>query len=189
MWPWFSRSLKASWRVVGREPTLLRLALKSEGRVKKPYKQKGTGNARRGSNRSPLIVGGGVTFGPKPRSYEVRTPKKMVDGALRSVLSDRLSSQRLLVVDEFKLKDHKTKAFSEIVGKKLALKNALIVDEPNQNMERAAANIPHVRVLQSKGLNVYDVVRHDWLILTKKAVEAVESRLKSSPAASNKGAQ
>lgn len=159
------------------------------GTNKKPYKQKGTGNARRGSNRSPLITGGGVAHGPRPRSYETKTPKKMVNGALRCVLSDRLKAQRLIVVDEFKLKDHKTKTFFEIARKKMELKNALIVDESNQNLQRSAANIPLLRVLPTGGLNVYDVVRHDWLVLTKKAVEAIEARLAvkgEAPATSKK---
>src|SRR5438045_254843 len=90
--------------------------VKSEvrGGGKKPYKQKGTGNARRGSQRSPLVVGGGRTFGPRPRSYEQVTPKEMMRGALRSALSDRVKSNRLIVIDEFKLGTAKTKAFNEM---------------------------------------------------------------------------
>jgi large subunit ribosomal protein L4 len=154
---------------------------KTKGEVrgggKKPYRQKGTGNARRGSSRSPLVVGGGTIHGPKPRNYDQRTPKEMVRGALRSVLSDRLKSQRLLVVDEFSLKTPKTKAFHEVLTKKLDLNKVLIVDDVNKNLELSARNIPHVKVLRTEGLNVYDVLKYDWLLLSKKAAQALDTRL------------
>lgn len=152
--------------------------VKSEirGGGKKPFKQKGTGNARQGSSRSPLQVGGGQNFGPQPRSYEQATPKKMMEGALRSALSDRLNSERLLVVDEFKLADVKTKKFAEIM-KKLAIEKVLIVDENNKNLELSGRNVPRVKILRTEGINVYDIVGHEWLVMTKRAVATVEGRL------------
>lgn len=146
------------------------------GGGKKPYRQKGTGNARTGSTRSSVHVGGGQQFGPLPRSYEQRTPKKMVNGALRSALSDRVKAQRVLVVDSLELKDVKTKAFAGIL-KKFDLSKVLIVDDENRNLELSGRNIPHVRVLRTEGLNVYDIVKHEWLVMSKRAATAIESRL------------
>ena len=154
---------------------------KTKGEVrgggKKPFKQKGTGNARQGSNRSSIHVGGGANFGPKPRSYAQSTPKEMMRGALRSALSDRLASNRLIIVDEFKLADHKTKTMSGLVKDDFKLDKVLIVDETNANLERAGRNIPKVRILRTEGINVYDIVRHEWLILTKRSLESVQKRL------------
>jgi len=153
---------------------------KTKGEIRgggaKPYKQKGTGNARRGSSRSSLMVGGGSNFGPQPRSYEQSTPKEMMRGALRSALSDRVKAKRVIIVDEFKLPSIKTKAFAEIKAK-FNLEKVLIVDEANQNLELSGRNVPKVRILRTEGINVYDVVRHDWLILTKKSVDVVTKRL------------
>lgn len=143
----------------------------------KPYKQKGTGNARRGSSRSSLMVGGGQNFGPQPRSYEQATPKKMMEGALRSALSDRVKSERVLIIEDIKLADAKTKSFDQILKKKLDLTKVLIVDDLNENLERSARNIPHVKILRTEGINVYDIVGHEWLLMTRRAVQAVEGRL------------
>ncbi len=147
------------------------------GGGKKPFKQKGTGNARQGSTRSPLNPGGGQSFGPVPRSYYQATPKEMMRGALRSALSDRNLAKRLLVVDEFKLAQPKTKLAEEIFTKKLDLDKVLVVDVNNPVLERAARNLKRVRVLRSEGINVYDIVRYEWLILTRKAAEAINERL------------
>lgn len=153
--------------------------VKSEvrGGGKKPFKQKGTGSARQGSTRSSLNVGGGQNFGPQPRSYEQATPKEMMRGALRSALSDRVKSKRFLIVDEFKLSGPKTKAFAELLTKNFKLEKILIVDEKNENLELSGRNIPKVRVLRTEGLNVYDIVRHEWIVMTKKAIAAATARL------------
>lgn len=154
---------------------------KTKGEVRgggrKPFKQKGTGNARQGSIRSPLNPGGGQTFGPQPRSYVQHTPKEMMRGALRSALSDRVKSNRILVVDEFKLESAKTKSLDVLLKEKLKVDKVLIVDELNSNLELSGRNIPHVRILRSEGLNVYDIIRNEWVVLTKRAVQAVETRL------------
>jgi len=147
------------------------------GGGRKPFKQKGTGNARQGSTRSPLQVGGGQNFGPQPRSYEQATPKEMIRGALRSALSDRVKASRLYVVDSFTLKTAKTKIFDELLSKNWDLKKVLIVDDANQNLELSARNIPNVKVLRTEGLNVYDIVRYDWVIFTQRAAKAIEARL------------
>ncbi len=166
-------------QLAGRRQGTAKTKVKSEvrGGGRKPFKQKGTGNARQGSTRSPLNPGGGQSFGPQPRSYQQATPKEMMRGALRSALSDRVKAQRFLVIDEIKLAEVKTKPFSEILKKKLKLDQVLIVDDSNKNLELSARNVPHVKVLRTEGLNVYDVVKYDWVLITKRAVQAVESRL------------
>jgi large subunit ribosomal protein L4 len=166
-------------QLAGRRQGTAKTKTKSEvrGGGKKPFRQKGTGNARQGSSRSPLNPGGGQNFGPQPRSYEQATPKKMMLGALRSALSDRLKSDRLLVIDEIKLGAAKTKELAKILKGGLGLEKVLIIDEANEVLERSGRNLPHVRVMRSEGLNVYDIVKHEWLVLTKRAVSTVEARL------------
>lgn len=166
-------------QLAGRRQGTAKTKTKSEvrGGGKKPFKQKGTGSARQGSTRSSLNVGGGQNFGPQPRSYEQSTPKEMMRGALRSALSDRLKAKRLLIVDEFKFAGAKTKVFSEMMTKNFKLEKVLIVDEKNLNLELSGRNVPKVRVLRTEGLNVYDIVRHEWLFMTKKAVAAITARL------------
>ncbi|MFL5815928.1 MAG: 50S ribosomal protein L4 [Bdellovibrionia bacterium] len=166
-------------QLAGRRQGTAKTKTKSEvrGGGRKPFKQKGTGNARQGSSRSPLNPGGGQSFGPQPRSYEQATPKEMMRGALRSALSDRVKANRVLIVDEFKLDSIKTKVLNEIFKDKFALDQALVVDDLNKNLELSGRNIPKFKVLRTEGLNVYDVVRYDWLVMTKRAVQAVESRL------------
>ena len=166
-------------QLAGRRQGTAKTKTKSEirGGGRKPFKQKGTGNARQGSTRSPLQVGGGQNFGPQPRSYEQATPKEMIRGALRSALSDRVKAKRLLVVDEFKLSAPKTKAFNELLAKKWDLTKVLIVDDANKNLELSGRNIPKIKVLRTEGINVYDIVRYDWVILTQRAVKAVETKL------------
>ena len=166
-------------QMAGRRRGTAKTKTKSEirGGGRKPFKQKGTGNARQGSIRSPLKVGGGQSFGPVPRSYEQATPKEMMRGALRSALSDRVKAGHLLVVDEFKIDQVKTKTFDQLLKNKLQLDQVLIVDDANKNLELSGRNIPKIKVLRTEGLNVYDIVRYDWLVMTKRAVQAVESRL------------
>ena len=147
------------------------------GGGRKPFRQKGTGNARQGSTRSPLNPGGGQSFGPQPRSYEQKTPKAMMRGALRSALSDRVKSKKVIIIDQIKLDTPKTKTFNEILKKKLELGKTLIVDDANKNLELSGRNIPNVRVMRSEGVNVYDLIKYEWLVMTKKAAEAIQTRL------------
>ncbi|MBN21685.1 MAG: 50S ribosomal protein L4 [Bdellovibrionaceae bacterium] len=165
-------------QLAGRRQGTVKTKTKGEvsGGGKKPYKQKGTGNARQGSTRAAQFVGGGRAHGPKPRSYEQATPKEMVKGALRSALSDRVKANRLVVVDEFKLAEPKTKVMETVLSK-FDAKKVLIVDENNRNLELSGRNLKEVKVLRSEGLNVYDVIRYDWLLISKKAVEGVSQRL------------
>jgi len=175
--PLVHQVLKA--QLAGRRQGTAKTKVKSEvrGGGKKPFRQKGTGNARQGSTRSPLQPGGGQNFGPQPRSYEQKTPKEMMRGALRSALSDRVKAQRLLVLDAFEMKEAKTKAFASVMTKNLQLDKVLIVDDTNRNLELASRNVPLVKVLRTEGLNVYDIIRYDWVLMTKRAVDATTKRL------------
>lgn len=147
------------------------------GGGRKPFRQKGTGNARQGSTRSPLQPGGGQNFGPIPRSYRQFTNKKMMQGALRSILSDRVKAEHFFVLDELSVKEAKTKLAAQIVNKQLEMKKVVFVDESNPTWERAAKNLPFVKTVRPEHLNVLDVVSNQWLVVTKRGVEALTKRL------------
>jgi large subunit ribosomal protein L4 len=146
---------------------------------KKLYKQKGSGNARHGSARVPQFRGGGRAFGPVVRSHEHDLPKKVRALALRHALSAKAKDGAIMVVDHASLADAKTKVLKDNFGK-LGLGNALIVDgsEVNVNFALAARNIPNIDVLPIQGINVYDILRREKLVLTKAAVDALEARFK-----------
>ena len=146
---------------------------------KKLAAQKGTGGARHGSHRVNLFRGGGRSFGPVVRSHEIGLPKKVRALALRHALSAKAKDGGIVVLDKASLSDPKTKALSERFAK-LDITNALIVDgaEIDTNFRNAARNIPHVDVLPVQGINVYDILRHGKLVLTKAALDALEARFK-----------
>lgn len=147
------------------------------GSTRKLYKQKGTGRARRGDIKSPLLRGGGVVFGPDGRCYTRQLPKKVRQLALKMALSSKLQDQALMVVDRFDLDQIKTKAFVAAI-KALKLGSALIVTEAkNETLERSSRNVPAVKVLRSEGLNVYDVLKYDTLVLVQPAIKTIEGRL------------
>jgi large subunit ribosomal protein L4 len=147
------------------------------GGGKKPYKQKGTGNARQGSTRAPHFVGGGSVFGPKPRDYSYVLPKKVMAGALRSALSLRAKEAKLVVVDGFQVEPPKTKRVAQALTK-LGTDKALIVDGKNEPLARSARNLAGAKYLAPEGLNVYDVLKYDTLVLTRSSVDAVTTRLR-----------
>jgi len=146
---------------------------------KKIYRQKGTGGARHGNARANLFRGGGRAFGPTPRSHALDLPKKVRALALRHALSAKAKDGGILVLDGAAIEEAKTKALRERFGK-LGLTNALIIDgaELNENFALAARNIPHVDVLPVQGINVYDILRREKLVLTRAAVDALEARFK-----------
>ncbi len=150
------------------------------GGGKKPYKQKGTGNARQGSIRAPHYVGGGKVFTPKPRDYEYHVPKKVMAGALRSALSLRAKEQKIVVVDSFTLDAPKTKLVDKAV-KTLGGKSALLVDGKNETLRKSTRNLQHAKYLAPEGLNVYDVLDHETLIMSRATLDAVTARLKGTP--------
>jgi large subunit ribosomal protein L4 len=146
---------------------------------KKLYRQKGTGNARHGSARAPIFRGGGRAMGPVVRSHAHDLPKKVRALALKHALSAKAKDGAILVVDAVKLDAPKTKALKEAFAKR-GLTNALIVDgtEVETNFALAARNIPNIDVLPVQGINVYDMLRRETLVLTKAAVDALEARFK-----------
>lgn len=148
----------------------------------KPWKQKGTGRARQGTTRAPQWAGGGVVFGPVPRSYEHDLPKKVRRAALCSALSLRVRDGDALVLEALEIAEYKTRRMAEIL-QKLGLgeqPTLIVVDGRNDHLERSTRNLPRVQVLPVEGLNVYDVLRHRKLLMTRSAVAAIERRLGSA---------
>lgn len=147
------------------------------GSTRKLYRQKGTGNARPGDIKSPLRRGGGVIFGPTQRSYELSIPKKVRRLALKMALSAKLADDALTVIDGFNLEEIKTKAFVE-VARNLGLEKALIViGDEDRNLTLSARNVPGVKVLKTDGLNVYDILKYDRLLLVESSIQKIEGRL------------
>lgn len=146
---------------------------------KKMYRQKGTGRARHSSARAPQFRGGGRAFGPTPRDHGHDLPKKLRMLGLKLALSSKAKAANLLVLEQASLKDAKTAALKEVFGK-LNLTSALIIDGAtvDQNFGLAARNIPYIDVLPVQGINVYDILRRDKLVLTRAAVDALEARFK-----------
>jgi large subunit ribosomal protein L4 len=147
--------------------------------TKKIYKQKGTGNARHGAASAPQFRGGGRAFGPVVRDHGHDLPKKVRALALKHALSAKAKASTLIVVDDIKVDSHKTKAMVERFGK-LGWSSALIIGgaEVDENFGRAARAVPKIDVLPVQGINVYDILRRDTLVLTKAAVDALEERFK-----------
>jgi large subunit ribosomal protein L4 len=155
------------------------------GSAKKVWKQKGTGQARQGARQAPHFVGGGSVFGPKPRSYAYDLPRKIKKAALRCALSLRASEQKLIVLDAFST-DGKTKSVASALATLGAGAKALIVDaKTNEQLVRGAKNLAKSQWLAPEGLNVYDILRHDVLILTQAAAEQVTQALADKGAKAN----
>ena len=145
----------------------------------KPWRQKGSGRARQGTNRAAQWAGGGVVFGPVPRSYAYSLPKKVRRAALRSALSHRLAEGDLKVVEGLAVGGYKTRQVVEIL-RALSLEGVgvlIVIDAPDDHLQRSARNIPGVTVQTVEGLNVYDVLRHAKLLLARPAIEVIEARL------------
>ena len=145
------------------------------GGGRKPWKQKGTGRARQGSIRAPQWVGGGTVFGPTPRSYAYKLPKKVRRLAIKSALSSKVLDNQIIVLDELNMNAPKTKEFQAILNNLKVDRTALVVvPEYNDNVALSARNIPTVKLLAADGVNVYDVLNHQKLIITKDAVSKVQ---------------
>ena len=148
------------------------------GSNKKPWRQKGTGRARAGSFQSPLWVGGGVVFGPKPRDFSKKVSKKTRSLALRKALSERLKAGDVVVLDDLKLASPKTKEFLKVINVLELTGTTLVVANPDdKNLALASRNIENVTLTTSDSLNTYDVLRPDKLLFTRSAFEKVEARL------------
>ncbi len=147
------------------------------GSGRKLFRQKGTGRARRGNIKSPLLRGGGVVFGPDNRSYSYKVPKKKRKLALKMALSSKLKNHKIVVLDKFELEEVKTKAFIKVINT-LDVNNALIVTEKkNENLELSSRNVPGIKVMRTEGINVYDILKYKYLVLLEPSVNEIEGRL------------
>ncbi|HIJ90940.1 MAG: 50S ribosomal protein L4 [Desulfobulbaceae bacterium] len=164
-------------RRAGTACTKTRVEVRGGG--KKPWKQKGTGRARAGSTTSPLWRGGGVAFGPKPRDYSFKLPKKVKKLGIRMALSSRFSDKLVLVLDNFKIEEIKTKRFIGVMNT-LNIENALIVvPERDDHLERSSRNVQGFKVIPTAGLNVYDILLHKHIVLLQPCIGQLEERLLS----------
>jgi large subunit ribosomal protein L4 len=162
-------------RRAGTHSTLTRKFVRGGGR--KPYRQKGTGNARQGSTRSPNFVGGGKVFGPHPRDYEYTLPRKVKKAALASALSLRAQEKKLVIVERLVIETPKTKRMAGVL-KALGVDSAVVVDgKDNGNLVKSVRNLSACTCLPPEGLNVYDILMHSGLVIAKDVVKAVEARI------------
>jgi large subunit ribosomal protein L4 len=159
------------------------VAVKSRGKVsgsgKKPFKQKGTGNARQGCSRAPQYPGGGVAFGPQPKTYSLSMNKKARKAALKSALSMLFKKDAITVLNNFELPEVKTKGFVSVLNAFNIDKTLVITDTANSNLELSARNVKHVKVLGPEGLNIFDIMKYQSVIFTEAAVRKVEGVLQS----------
>jgi large subunit ribosomal protein L4 len=144
---------------------------------KKLYKQKGTGNARVGNEGAQHRRGGGVAFGPKPRTYFIKVHKKLKKAAIRMALADKLQSDHLVIIDDFNIHEIKTKQFVEVMKKFNVNKALIVTEEKNEILEKSSKNLPWVKVIRHEGLNVYDILNYDHLFLVKSAIKKIEEAL------------
>lgn len=159
---------------VGNASTKTRAEVRGGG--KKPWRQKGTGRARVGSSRNPLWKGGGITFGPRPRDYSYKLPRKVRRLALKSALSSKVKGNTIVVVDEITLNEPKTKDMVKILSSLNVNQNNTLVVTSNDdiNVGKSARNIPGVKPIKADFINVYDVLKYDTLLITKDAVARIE---------------
>ena len=144
------------------------------GGGRKPWRQKGTGHARQGSTRAPQWKGGGVVFAPVPRDYSFKLNKKEKQAALKSVLTSRVQENKLIVLDELKLDEIKTKKFKEVLDNLKVEKAMVVIGEQDQNVICSARNLPKVSTAVVENINVYDILKGDTLVITKDAVAKIE---------------
>ena len=147
------------------------------GGGKKPFRQKGTGNARQGTPTAPNHVGGGVVFGPTPRDYKFKLNRKVKQSALRSALSARFKDECMTVVNALDLEQISTKSFAAVLDRFELKKALIVVDGENTKLELSARNLPFIKVLRAEGVNVYDVLKYPNLVLTEAAVDQIEGAL------------
>ena len=164
-------------RRAGTSSTKSRSEVRRSGR--KLYRQKGTGRARAGDAGSPTRKGGGVIFGPKPRKYVHKIPKKMGKIALCMALSDKLQNERLFVLSEFNLPKIHTKDFVKVMETFDVRKVLIVTEQKSENLEKSSRNVPWVKVMRCEGLNVYDVLNHEHLLLVKSTIPKIEEALLS----------
>lgn len=148
-----------------------------QGGGKKPWRQKGTGRARSGSSRSPIWRGGGIVFGPHPRDYSYSVPKKMRKKALISVLSMKHKEEKMLILNEFPISRISTKEFQSVVSLFGFKKALFVIDGENEKLLKSSRNIRNVKMIRSEGINVYDILNHEHIILLEPSVKKIEGAL------------
>lgn len=144
------------------------------GGGRKPWRQKGTGHARQGSTRAPQWTGGGMVFAPVPRDYSFKINKKEKQAAMKSALTDRLNDQKLIVLDELKLDEIKTKAFVNVLNNLKVEKALVVLPEVDEKVMASAKNVKSVKATQTGALSVYDILKYNTVVLTKDAVKKIE---------------
>jgi large subunit ribosomal protein L4 len=164
-------------RRLGTASTKRRQEIRGGGR--KPWRQKGTGRARVGTIRSPLWRGGGVVFGPQPRSYAYKVPKKVRKLALMSALSMKVKEGRILILKDFPMDEIKTKKFKEVIDRFGLKKVLLVMDKSNPVLEKSSRNIQGIKLIRSEGINVYDLLNYDHVVLFEPSVKMIEGALLS----------
>ncbi len=149
------------------------------GGGKKPWRQKGTGRARAGTSRSPLWRGGGIVFGPHPRDYSYSVPKKVKKLALASALTMKFKEEQLLILRDFPMDEIKTKKFKEVVDRFGWEKALVVVDKANQVLEKSSRNLRGIKMMRSEGINVYDLLNHEHVVILEPSVKMIEEALLS----------
>ena len=164
------------WQLANKRQGTQKAKTRSEvsGGGRKPWRQKGTGHARQGSTRSPQWTGGGVVFAPVPRDYSFKLNKKEKRAALKSALTSRVQENKLIVVDELKFDEIKTKNFKQVMDNLKVSKGLVVINENDKNVVMSAKNMPTVNTTLTSTLNVYDVMKAGTVVLTKDAVKAIE---------------
>ena len=147
------------------------------GGGKKPWRQKGTGRARAGTTRSPLWRGGGIVFGPKPRDYSYKVPRKVRRAALVSALSMKYREEKMLILKDFPMDEIKTKKFKAVVDRFGLTKALFVIPESIPVLEKSSRNIPDVKMIRSEGINVYDLLKYDHVVLLEPSVKMIEGAL------------
>jgi large subunit ribosomal protein L4 len=147
------------------------------GGGKKPWRQKGTGRARAGTTRSPLWRGGGTVFGPSPRGYAYKLPKKVKKMALVSALSMKFNEQRIIILKEFPLEEIKTRKFKEVIDRFGFKKALFVLDKSNPVLEKSSRNLRDIKMIKSEGINVYDLLDHEYIVLLEPTVRMIEGAL------------
>lgn len=148
-----------------------------KGSGQKLFRQKGTGRARRGDIKSPLLRGGGSVFGPDPKSYAYKVPKKVRKLALKMALSSKMKENKIVVLDQLDFEQIKTKAFVDVLECINVKKALIVIQNKNENLELSSRNVPGIKVLRTEGLNVYDILKYDNLVLLESSIKGIEGRL------------
>ena len=147
------------------------------GGGKKPWRQKGTGRARAGHSRSPIWRGGGIIFGPTPRSYSYKLPKKVRRVALISALSMKLKEEKMIILKDFPMEEIKTKRFREVIDRFGLGKALFVIDGSQPILEKSSRNIKEIKMVRSEGINVYDLLKYDHVVLLEPSIKKIEGAL------------